>query len=84
MNISTETTSIAENLNTNIINVYPNPVNDKLIVDIKENIYGEIHIFNSLGQIIFLEDINGSKEIVKTKTSDNGKEFSFQKMPLNK
>jgi len=58
---------ISENIKPLGINIYPNPSQGKINIDIPEGFTKlEIIIFNTIGQIIFTEEISSQTESIKT------------------
>jgi len=58
---------ISENIKPYGINIYPNPSQGKINIDIPEGFTKlEIIIFNTIGQIIFTEEISSQTETIKT------------------
>lgn len=56
-----------------IINIYPNPVTDKLHIILAKNYdYKEVHIFNVLGQLIAVKNISSSENIIDMEGLDSG------------
>jgi hypothetical protein len=75
--------------NNTTINVYPNPVSNKLIIEIKDNTqYIKFDILNSMGQVVFKGHIL-EKSVVQTSDFapgiyliklENGKTFKYLKL----
>ncbi|MFZ9955437.1 MAG: T9SS type A sorting domain-containing protein [Flavobacteriales bacterium] len=68
------TVSVNEKVNTNSLRIYPNPANENVIIESKEN--GVIMIYNAMGQnfsssLIVSDNIHG-KIIINTLSLANG------------
>lgn len=64
LKMSTTTNGLKENIMSNNFNIYPNPINDILNMELNsEDLlkYSQVEISNSLGQIILNEKIENSK-----------------------
>lgn len=61
-----------ENEANNIINIYPNPVNDILNIDLSNHDASNISIINALGEIVFTENVSANHLSLKTNNLISG------------
>ncbi len=70
--LETETLSLG-NFETDLINVYPNPITDKLTIKIKDNLIGSSYsILNNLGQVIKKGKLKSLSTNISFKNIKNG------------
>ncbi|MBL7919864.1 MAG: T9SS type A sorting domain-containing protein [Bacteroidia bacterium] len=48
------------NDNDNVINIYPNPFNHQINVSVNSSIKNKLHVFNSMGNMIYTSELNQS------------------------
>ncbi len=62
--------TINKQVNDQLINLYPNPVKDRLVISVKENY--RLNIFSTIGQLIFNRTLNSGINEVDVSTLQKG------------
>ncbi|MBC8486931.1 MAG: T9SS type A sorting domain-containing protein [Bacteroidetes bacterium] len=69
------TTNIRENINNQIISIYPNPTTNKLFIEMQNRQDVIISIFNSLGQIVYTAKIETDNKTINISGLQKGLYF---------
>ncbi|MCH2225935.1 MAG: T9SS type A sorting domain-containing protein, partial [Crocinitomicaceae bacterium] len=56
-------------------NVFPNPSNGEFKLTLNSNVYFNIHVINSLGQVIYKDELSGSSKEIKLNSTQVGVYF---------
>mgnify|MGYP006288379451 FL=1 len=64
------TTSISENEKSENINIYPNPASN--IINFRGNYEGKIIIYNSVGDVVKIMNLNSGDNIINVSALDKG------------
>ncbi|MEO6303757.1 MAG: T9SS type A sorting domain-containing protein, partial [Bacteroidia bacterium] len=62
-------TGITKNGNSTTFKVYPNPTQGFVTLSFEEDFTGQVNIFNTLGQLLITQKLNGSEKIEMNLTS---------------
>ncbi len=65
-------TSGVANINNNVVEIYPNPVNDKLMVNADSKAFGSMTISNTLGQVVIAQQVSNNVNEVNVKSLPSG------------
>ena len=65
-------TSGVVNINNNVVEIYPNPVNDKLMVTTDSKAFGTMTISNTVGQVVIAQQVSNNVNEVNVKSLPSG------------